>query len=300
MKSEDFVKKLENIKGFYNLKPIINTVGFSFLKDLPDDKKDYTSLLIFNIFDNEKGNIKNVIAFARYGKKAKEGVYIRGDNEFKFSDPLDIISSDEYYYNIETDKFLKNKKEISLIELIDDFYGTHIKTTKFWEGLIPRLKVLFWKIIISKFFKIFSSFFTSLLHLINGDRYSYKPIGKIETLNNVIIGSTFPDLIGLNEKTGFKKKYKSAKKLEFLGYKANFWPIIFYSAFHLTIYAIFYFLDYKPQIIINIFENNFLTLTYVILSLCFIEKIIPNILKSLIKNCSKKSFYFAHNKEIKI
>jgi hypothetical protein len=300
MKSEDFVKKLENVKGFYGLKPISNTAGFSFLKDLPNDKKDYTSLLIFSISDNEKDNIKNVIAYARYGRKAKEGVYIREDDESKLSDPLDIFSKDEYFYDTETDKFFKNKKEISLMGLIDDFYSTHIKTTKFWEGLLPRLKLFFWKIIISNFLKATSLFFTLLLRLVNGDKYSYKPIGKTEVLNNVIISSTFSDLIGLNEKNGFKEEDKPAEKLEFLGYKGNFWPIFFYSAIHLIIYTICYFLNYKPDIIVKIFENNFLTLAYVILSLCFIEKIIPNTLKLLIKNCSEKSFYFAHIKEIKI
>lgn len=300
MKSEDFIKKLENVKGFYNLEPITNAIGFSFLKDFDDHKNNYTSLLTFYISEKENKlkNKKTLVAHATYGRKAEKGVYVRNDEEFKFSDPVDIISTDEYYYDIENDKFFKKNREISLFGLIDDFYGTHIKNTKILNGALIRMKIFFWKIIIAKFFKTLSKFFYWMLYLISGNKYSYEPIWKTEILNNVVISSTFKDTIGLN-KDGFKEDL-TVEELEFLGYKAPLWSILFYSLLHLMIYFIFNYINYKPDIIVNIFENNFLTLAYVVLSLWFIEQMLPNILKFLIKSSSERFKYFSYLKEIKI
>lgn len=298
MTSSDFIKKFENIKGYYNITPYSDAVGFSMYRDLNVNDKNNASLISFYVEKNDSGKLKKLIGTASYGKKVDQGISIRS-GKLKISEPIDISSDDDYFYDSDNDKIFKNNKEISPEHLINDLYNSHIKTTKFWRGLLIRSKLFFWRILISNLFKSASIIFHFLLYFISGDRYSYEPIGETETLNGTRISSKFDKLLGLDNKK-FKEGLIEVDKFDFLGYKASFWLIIFYSVFHLSVYIFCYYQNYRPQIILNIFENNFLTLVYVVLSFWFLEKMIPLTLKFLIRFNSEKSSYFSYNKRIKV
>ena len=297
--SNNFIKKFNNGNEFYNYTSYNDGVGFSIKKDL-NGESDNTSLLRFYIPDYLKKSVikKPIIIDVAYGKKIKEGgIVLRRKN--KISDPIDLISKDEYYYNVEKNKLYKNKKEILPNELINKIYNDHIKPTKFIRGIWLRTKLFFWRIIIKKFFDYLYIFLHYFLYITSGDKYSYVWVIKEEILNNKIINSEIKNMIGQKEKEEIKENLEKGKKFNFFGYMASHWTIIFYSIFHLLFYIIFEYKNWYPTIIIMILKNNFLTLIYVISSLWIMEIVIPKILKMLIRTTSRLSWN-SRMKSIKI
>jgi hypothetical protein len=299
--SKNFKEKFKNINGvngFHDFFPYENEIGFSIQKDLNKKDINNTSLLSFYIHNNspESDSKKSILISATYGKKVQNGVSIR--NEIKSFTPIDLSSEGDYYYNAIDNKLLKKEKEISPTDIVNEIYEDHIKSTRVFKGFWIRTKIFFWRKLVSGFFKLISSMLHWLLYIISGDKYSYEPIWKTEVLNGVKMNSKLNGMLGI-EKKKFKEDLIESIKFDFLGYKASFWLITFYSIFHLLVYIFCYYQNYKPSIILQIFENNFLTLIYVIISFWFLEKIIPTTLKFLIKFNSEKSSYFSY-KKIKI
>jgi len=297
--NNNFIKNFENIDKFYDYTPYVKETGFSIKKELKGGINKNTSLLKFYIPDNSKYSEKRkpIIISATYGKKSDKSVIIR--DKIKISDPIDLISKNEYYYNADINKLYKGKKEISPSELVKYIYNLHIKPTKYIKGFWLRTKLFFWKVIMEKFFAYISIFLHHFLYIISGDKYSYKPILREEILNNKIINSNFKEMIGEKENKEMKEHLKKGRKFNFLGYEASRWTILFYSMLHLLFYIIFEYKNWHPAIIITILKNNFLTLIYVISSLWVMEIVVPTILKMFIKIISTLSWY-SYIKKIKV
>jgi len=288
-KHSNFIKKFNNGNGFYDYKLFTEGDGFSIKKDL-NRADDNTSLLKFYILDDLKhpGSRKPIIISASYGKKLEESILIR--DKTKISDPIDLTSKDEYYYNVKSDKLYKGEEEISASELLNGIYTEHIKPTKLIKGVWLRTKIVFWRIIMKRFFSYISIFLHYFLYIITSDKYSYEPIMEEEILNNKIISSRFEDMIGRKKKEDMKEHFEKGKKINIFGYEASRWIIIFYSILHLLLYIIFKYKNWYLMIITTIFRNNFLTLVYVISSLWVMEIVIPTIFRKLIKFTSLVSW----------
>lgn len=275
--------------GFYDLNSFVdNEIGFSIKKKLNEGDSDNTSLISIyipdKIFKNKEIEKKPLSIHATYGKIVPEGVTMRSLEKTKFTDPVDAEYTDEYFYNIRTKDIYRKDKIISADELLNEVYGIHIKPTKPVRGFCLRMKMFFWRILMNSIFKYASKFLSILLYIVSGDRYSYDPIFKERNLNGGVIKSDRPI-----KRESEKPEAEEGKKISFLGYKASPHCILFYSLFHFLFYIIFIYSNYQPEIITKIFKNNFLTLTYVMMSLIVIDKIMPKILMLLIDTSSTLS-----------
>lgn len=269
---------------FYN----DGSMGFSIRKDSANNNGNATQLSVYvyeNDTNSKNSNRKPLIINTTYGIVTSDGG-IRIRSNPKLNDPIDFESSGTFCYDIVNGDFYKENENISANKIIDEIYKKHIKSTKPFFGLWLRLKIFFWKLLLSALFKFISDTFCFLLYVVSGDRYSYAPFFEEETLNGEIIKSRLdiPRIIKA------KEEVKKSKKILLLGYDAPYWPIIFYAILHGLLYLVFMHYNYKPILITTLLKNNFLTIIYVILSLWFLEKVIPRGLKSLVKIFSKLSF----------
>lgn len=297
----DKFREINDVNGFYDFTPYTDgNVGFSVKKDL-NASDNNTSLLTFYLppVPPAEDGKRLMMIDATYGEKRDNGISLRDHNKIKLTSPADLTSRNDYYYDVAGNRLIKKTEEISPIALINEIYDEHIKSTKPFKGLWLRAKILFWRIISKDIFDVFYNISRFLLWLVTGDRYSYEPILQAEILNNEIVNHSMQELVGHRRDRGVKEVIKARPKFEFLGYSASYWVIIFYSIFHLLLYALFEYEDWRPAIITVLLKNNFLTLIYVIVSLWFMEVIIPMILKFLIKKTAALSFAVA-SRNIKV
>jgi hypothetical protein len=312
-------KDINNTNGFYNFYGYTEGIGFSIRKLLNQHDDKNVSQLSFYIPNNaeEQGDKKQIIIGATYGKEGEGGVSIRDNSQIELFSPLDLVSEGEYYYDIGSDKLLKGKKEISPIDLITEIYETHIKSTKLLQGFFIRVKIFFWRICASKTSKFLSTFSHHFLFILTGDKYDYEPVMGEEVLNDIITDHKFfkdwigkkKSSLGVNTKTAYyNPKFEPVfepiesknRKFNFFGYETSYWTVRIYSIIILSAYMFFDYKNWKPLIVVKIFNSAFLILCFIILSLWLIEGIVPNILKEIIKKCSTASAYFLYNKKIKI
>ena len=184
-----FIKNFENINGFYNLTSFVDAFGFSIKRKLDSQDGKNVSLLRFYIPDKELRSEKKKKILdieATYGRDDRDSVSFRYIEKSKISDPVDLISKGDYYYDINSNKLFYKKREISPSELLDYVYSDHIKPTKVIKGFIIRVRLLFWRIVAPALLNSTSKIFHYCLYIITGDKYSFEPILEEEIRNPVI------------------------------------------------------------------------------------------------------------------
>lgn len=293
-KKAEFIAQFQSLEAKYNITTLID--GFGVSSKIEDQKvPENASLFTIYIKEEELGkdnNIKKIHASATYGKIAETGgVYVR-DNQ-KISSPIDLTSED-YLYDISSNRIIFKNKELSAKELVDNIYNLHVLPTKRFKGIGIRFKLYIWRILFVQFFYCFSKVFHYLLYIITGDKYSYDPVFDRTIVNGITVASSVESMIDRTT-----PQERDSKKINFLGYDVDLWPIVFYSIFTLVIYLIFESKDIKPIFLVKILNNNFLLALYVVVSLWLIDVVTPLILKQLIKMNSKKSFSIKY-KRLKI
>lgn len=277
--------------GFYDVTLFTdNEIGFSFKKDFGSDKEHVS---LFHLLIPKKGYIdttitrKPLLITAVYGKKTDGGVTMRALDTSKLLDePLDLNFTDEYFYDFKDHQLYRGKEKITGDQLLEEIYWKHIKCTKPIMGIILRLKLRFWRTWLVWILSMISKFFHYFLLIISGDRYKYEFVLQEETLNGVIISSRFDRRIGrggTNQLPKPKEDDKEAKKIDFFGIDVPQWPIVFYAILHLSILGVWKYLHYSTIEIKKFFDNNFLTVLYVIVSFWLVETVLPFCLKKLIK-----------------
>lgn len=265
-------------------------IGFSAKKKVSGkDTNNATMISMYipsRIYSNNK--INQLLINTTFGKISNEGITMRQDR--KLNEPVDAEFSNEYFYDVNKNKFYKKKKEVNANKILNEIYLKHIKPTKKFRGLFLRFKMIFWWVCVSYLFKLFSELSRHFLYFISGIKYCYEPILREEKINQQIIKSSFKDI----EPANIEEVLKEGKKLKIFNYEASQWSIIFYSMVHLLVYCIFVYYNYYPSLIVKIIKNNFVTLVYTISSLWIIEFLIPKILMLLVKNFSHWSFLFKY------
>lgn len=290
-----FLRSYDKFYGFVEF--IDDEFGFSVRRKLKSE--DHASLISIDIdkkyLNNTELHGKPLYIRATYGRISENGIIIRDFNETKISDPVDLKSEGEYFYNVENNQFYKKKRKVTPEELIYKVYKLHIKPTRLIVGFWLRSKMFFFQILVHGIFILMSKTFSSFLYLISGNKYSYEPILEEEKLNDLIIKSKW-------EKEGIKPETSESNKFNFFGYKASQWSIFVYSLIHLVIYFYITLSEFHIGTIDRfrgVFRNNFLSLAYVILSLSIFESLLPKFLIFLIKLFSKWSLK-AKYKKLKI
>lgn len=249
--------------------------GFGVLKNRPNN---YVSMFKVSIDQKkleESEPIKPITITASYGRKTEDGVLLSSSNEKikGILDPIDLISLDEFFYNTATREFFfkEPKQKYGAADILRYINELHEKPTKPVQGFALRVKLIFWHIVIAGLVKIFSNALAWLLYVSSGTTVSMNIWNRI----------VFPDRIA--ENADVERKFKEAERKEILGYKASPWVIVFFCSVHLVLYFLFLILGFRPGFLVAMFKNNFLTIIYVVISLSFVEVLLPKILKSIIK-----------------
>ncbi|MFA5061751.1 MAG: hypothetical protein WC526_01230 [Patescibacteria group bacterium] len=282
MENQDFIKDFNiGTNGlFLNLTPLKDCkFGFSIIRKMGSD--DWGSIFYIYISNEnvlKDGNIKPLSIRVSYGKLKEDdkGSYISLSNQDKIkkvTGPIDFTSNDEYFYDVILNKFYKKNKEITANMLLDELYLLHTKPTMPLKGFKLRLKLLFWRVIITDIIKFISDCFQWLLLIISGTKFT--DIWSRIMKNDKIYNSPESN-----------NQFGEPEKWDLLGFKAPFWPIAFFCILHFILYIIFWKMDYKPNFIITILKNNFLTLIYTISFLALLDRVLPKTLKFLINKTS--------------
>ncbi|MEI6498460.1 MAG: hypothetical protein WCO23_00670 [bacterium] len=117
----------------------------------------------------------------------------------------------------------------------------------------------------------------------------------------VIIGCNYPNdpIMGVLDDDYAKKQKdledppKELNTVVFFGYKVRIWTLVSYSIINLLFYFLFFFLSFKPLIIVNIFNNSFLTLNYAIASIVLYHEYIPRLIRLGMKSLKNKELNMA-------
>ena len=269
-----------NDSGFSQ--PVIFTdeFGFSTGKDRIQNGRDFVSLYKFFIPQKslDQGGLVPVDISVSYGERTDEGITLTPKNiKRKLNWPIDLESSEEYFINLENCNFYKkNNKEVSPETILSEIESLHLKPTRKFGGFILRLKIFAFRKFITGFWKVSFGTFKYLLKLMFGviapknvwlfdfssRRDSYREEVQLQTTNEPFAEET----------------------INILGYEASGWALASYCVLHLFAYTIWYFFFDRAnfEFVESIFNNNFLTIGYVVPTIILYEKYGPEIFKRLI------------------
>lgn len=249
-------------------------VGFSLKKTYPG--KDEITLLKVALIDNTETK-SNVYIDATYGKLNEDssGLIVRNSDNIKLRDPIDIVETGSFSYEVESDTLSEADQVVSGVEALNEVYEKHIKPTKKYGGILLRLRLWYWRIALKDLVSFVSNLLTSLLIIIAGIRYQYEPFFDEEKIDR-LAQKLDPKLV----------KESETSPINFFGYEVNKWTIIFYCLLHLALFFIFYFFNIHAAYLSQVFTNNFLTAIYVVASLWLVEFVIPLLLMKAIKKLS--------------
>lgn len=260
-------------------------LGFTARKKFRENDNGYFSFFTIYVSNEEFNKTTDAKKFLNiklgYGKAVDGGYQIRQD--IKLLDPIDVSFPNEYCYDIVSGEFFHKNKKINPNKLLEDVYTKHIKSTKIIAGLYVRSIIWFYRTFLNLFFKSVSKIFSFFVVLVSGDVYKYGFSEHIDKMLNREKRPRQDDPIT-----------KSSERVSFLGYTATPSCIMFYSVFHFVIFGVLYKLDLKPVLIETIFKNGFLTLIYVMVSLIFIDKILPKLFKKIVDASFELSMYFSY------
>lgn len=287
-------KKLSEYFSFeYNgfEKPIewSDATGFTRIKQMPDGHASMLKMGVNKKQLHDNNPLKELHVSVSYGKVVPEGITF--ESRKSLWDPIDIRSDNEYFYNIDSDKFYKQDKEVTPKEIITGIEDLHMKPTKLVKGSWLRIRLWLWRKAFPFLIKYTDVFLIKLLWLISGEK---------------IRGDLWKRVLGKHSEY-FKEpisdkgvQFKESKTMEFFGYKAKRWSVVFYSVLHLCIYSFFYKCQIDSIFLRHIITNNFLALCYVITSFAITEALIPSIIKELINKITPKMFNAVSFKSLKV
>jgi len=243
-------------------------IGFSVFKDRP--QKGFKSL--FRIYINNDAlssveSLKPLTVTASYGKETENGITTYS-SEFKrnINWPIDLVSNNEFFYDIEKCKLFYKDKEISGLEVLKKVDEWHTKPNKLIGGSWLRTKLIWFRIIIPSTYKFLFKILSGFLYLSSGEKVDlfFNFFEQKNQLGAIEIGSP---------------KISRGDLIDIFGFKIEQWIAILYSIFHLSIFFIFYRYNYNPLWLTIIFKNNFLILMYVIISVGIAKIILPELLR---------------------
>ncbi|HTX87111.1 MAG TPA: hypothetical protein VMC41_03550 [Candidatus Nanoarchaeia archaeon] len=279
--SQDFSNPIEWTDG----------VGFSILKDYGDGHVSLYKIGISNKELNKNEPLKKLWISVNYGEKLEGGVTLE-PRKHSVWDPINLDFKDEYYYNIDNHKFYRNDLEIDAQQILANVKNAHELPTKMMPGLILRLRLWCWREALPNLVIFADKRIIDLLWLISGE--------KIEpNIYDRLFGRRHPEYSNksINEKD---IKFIEPKLMDFFGYKAKRWSVVFYCIINLIIYAIYFFSPLRYQFLSKLIVNNFLALCYIVVSFAITEALVPRFLMYIIMDTMPKLLENLQFKIIKI
>ena len=278
---ENFINNFSSLGGEYS-EPIVlldTMIGISIFKEQNElGRKDFKSLFRIYIKDEElkkESGKKPLIITAAYGKIGEYGL-TTGSDDFKISSdwPAELSVIDEFFYDIKNDKIYQKDKVITVLDLLNTVNKYHIKPTRLIIGFKYRAKL--------NFLKTCSEVLKFLFYIVSGTQFLFS--GK--KINFYLMSK---DSISIPMENG--------KKLNIFDYVVEVWVGTVYAMAHLLIYLLFYYNDIRPLVLIKIFNNSFLTVMYVIVSLGLFDSILSRLPRFYI---TRKTLTFLKEKYIQV
>lgn len=296
---DNFISSFKLSKnGFQTPTNFVNEFGLSVSKNRIQNNREFASLYKFfiakNILDS-KDEQKPIWISVSYGEKLLDGsINLTPEGiKRKISWPIDLESRDEFFYNLGSNKFFDKKgQEISAEKLLLKIECLHLKPTKFFKGFFLKLKLIFYRLILTNILKALYYFLMWFLYILSGTK----------TKNGIWLIHSKLDKFDENKE--IKKEIFAAEKINIFGYQASAWSVVVYSLIHFIAYSFWYFyLNTHAKIeflfIKTTFRNSFLVITYAIPSLVFFEHLIPRIFEYIIMSIGTL-FHKVSFKKIKI
>ena len=277
MTTEDLIKQFElPFSDFSSPIKWEGDVGFSTTKNYADG---YGSLYKFGVYKQDPNNdLRNISISVSYGKETNGGISL-GTGKKGIWDPLDLYFNDEFTYSESQKKFFHLGKEIQAKDILLHIEKIHKKPTKAVRGFFLRSKLWFWRKLLPSIVKIIDILLISILYLISGEK-----------IKGDILKRYFSERFDerSNQKINKEIEFEKGKIIDFFGYEAKRWSVIFYCSFHLGIYYIFFYLKNNHyNLVSDIGKNSFLVVCYVVVSFAITESLIPKIIKTIISKTPK-------------
>lgn len=276
--------------GFSEPIPWTDAVGFSRVRKFANE---YASLYKFGIVETELQNVssrKSLWISVSYGKETMGGISL-GSEKHTLSDPIELDFKDEFFCNVTTNKFYYHDKEITPQKILSTIEETHMKPTKKVGGFVLRCRLWFWRKFLPSLIKYFDIFLIGLLWLVSGERIK-------ENIFRRLLGTRserFKESIPTKE-----AEFEQSKTMDFFGYKAKRWSVVFYCGLHLLIFFFSFWRGMEYSWLTAIFTSNFLALCYVVISFAFTEALVPQTLKWIISKATPKAFGSISFKRMKV
>ena len=280
MTSQEFIEKFKfPLKNFSSPVAYSGDIGFSVVQEHGNNRASIYHIVINYKNDNP---IKKIISGVNYGEKTNEGIRLGIDNNL--FNPIDLDFPDEFTYNTQTNKFYFKRKEIEANDILLKTEKVHIQPTKLIWGLSLRLKLWFWRKVLPFIIKTIDLILISILWIVSGERIKEDILKRLLWKYHE------------NEKRDIKEiEFKTAETIDFFGYKAKRWSVVFYSLVHLILFYFKIFSGFLDSVL----SNSLFALCYIVISFFITESLIPEILKSIIK-LTPKLFGYISFKRLKV
>lgn len=193
--------------------------------------------------------------------------------------PIEIRSSDDYFYNTKTEKFYRKKGkkyiETDLKKIYKEIIRLHVASYFTYTGIRARLKVLLFRTLPLFLLESISKLMGTVVWVINGRFYTFDPF--LEEFRK--------EALGYNRKDSEEKEPK--REVDFFGYKVAIWTLFSYPITAIiTLIIIQKFYDY----IFNWMGSlEIVTVAIAVATIIFYDKIIPHFFVKWIKIFSNKS-----------
>lgn len=257
---EDFIQPIEFQDG----------IGFSVVQK---HQGNYESLYKVSFGDKDKDKTRRSLwVSVSYGRRTGDGIVL-GSGKNSLYDPIDLTFYNEYSFDLDTQKFYDRDNEIEAKKILVDVERVHMLPTRKVSGLPLRSRLWFWRKLIPGLVKVVDWVLISALWLISGESDSRDTLGRY-------MSQRYTERRDASIK---KVEFKEVKTMEFFGYKAKRWSVVFYCLIHLIAYAVLFGIECRFSFMSRVIRNGFLALCYVVVTFAITESLFPMLLKMMIK-----------------
>lgn len=264
-------------ENFSEPKKFIDAFGFATTK--PRNQNGLTFVSIYKFFISREAlhqtsQTKPITIAVDYAEKRENGELVLSPTSIprRYYWPTGLISTDEFFYNIDTGVFYRNGQEIDPKKILKNTENAHLLPTR-PGGYLYVLKIFIWFVIIVNFLKGLHYFVRWVGHWLFGRNYR----------KSIWLITDRKDSYSWQKDEEPELEPFAKEKLKFFEYQASAWAVVTYSLIHLLIYLLFFYYLSRPTVLKNIILIPFLTIIYVIPSIAFYERSMPKILDFISK-----------------
>ena len=268
------------IRLFHNLDPKFGALiqwsdetGISFYEDHEDGYASLYKIGIGKRTNEDLEDIEKLHVTVSYGKKIDDSISLVAEKD-NFSDPISLNFANEFSFNTETNEFYFEDSVITAQQLVEKVERAHKLPTRPLLGLFTRFELIFWRKFIPLMIFGMDKIISSFLWLVSGEK----------TKDNLLTRGWVEKP---EENNRGEVSFVKTKTMNFFGYEAKRWSVVFYCATQLLFYFLLLNKLIGITVVTRMFKNAFLALCYAVVTFAFTEYLVPLILKEMLKLSSK-------------